>query len=263
MTGGGDIPVGFEIFSIIMLGLLYGSFATALIWRVPLGVSWVFNGRGKAARSACPQCDHVLGLRDLIPIFSWVFMGGRCRHCRAPIGLIYPLVELTSVLLCLCVYAVWGIGVVGMVVMATVPFLLAMFVIDWRHFILPNQLNVILCVLGVVYQFLMGGFLGAAGAVVAGAGWGFVAFLFGRLMTHFLKKDALGLGDVKFLAVCGVWLPLSAAPGFLMVAGVVGVLAGLAWRAAGRGDVFPFGPALIVAFAVMMGVDGLGYIIHP
>ena len=252
-----NIPAGLEWLMVVFLGLLCGSFATALIWRIPRGVSWVLarNGSEKhvaAARSACPHCHHVLGFFDLIPVFSWVFMRGRCRHCRAPIGWTYPLVECAAMLLSVGVYLVWGYNAHGIVVIATIPFLLALFVIDLRHFILPNQLNVLLVVFGVIYHFFSGGASSALSAIVAGLCWGAGAFIVGALMKLALKKEALGLGDVKFFVVCGVWLPLAMLPAFLMWAGVLGVVFAIIWRAAGRGAVFPFGPALIVAFALCL-----------
>ena len=68
------------------LGLLFGSFANAVIWRLHSGDS-VTKGRSK-----CPSCGHVLGPLELVPVASWLALGGRCRHCRRPISIQYPLV---------------------------------------------------------------------------------------------------------------------------------------------------------------------------
>ena len=74
-----------------------GSFIGVLITRLPVGARVVL------ARSACPSCDHALGVRDLVPVLSWAFLRGRCRHCAASIGLFYPGIELAAVLI-----AVWA-----------------------------------------------------------------------------------------------------------------------------------------------------------
>lgn len=70
-------------------GLIIGSFATALVYRLPRGLDWV------SARSRCPSCGHVLGVPDLVPVFSWLFLRGRCRHCGTKIPARYPLIELS------------------------------------------------------------------------------------------------------------------------------------------------------------------------
>ena len=254
---GVDARTALEILFVLMFGLCCGSFATALIWRIPRGVSWIVAEKG-AARSACPHCQTPLTLWDLIPVFSWVFLRGRCRHCHAPIGWIYPAIELVSVILCLGVYALWGYSTLGGIVMLTVPFLMALFVIDLRHFILPDQLNALVAFLGVVYQFVLGGIVFAGTAIVSGVLWGVCAFGLGFLMKKILKKEALGFGDVKFFAVAGVWLPAVMAPPFLMWAGVLGVGLALIWKMAGRGAVFPFGPALIVSFALCLALTRVG-----
>ncbi len=69
-------------------GLCLGSFMTALVYRLPRGLNWTTD------RSRCPSCGHALGVPDLVPVFSWLALRGRCRHCRTPIPARYPLIEL-------------------------------------------------------------------------------------------------------------------------------------------------------------------------
>jgi leader peptidase (prepilin peptidase)/N-methyltransferase len=77
----------FDIGVVIFTGLVLGSFATALAYRLPRELSMVTR-----VHSQCPSCAHNLGVPDLVPLFSWVFLRGRCRYCQAPIGLQYPLI---------------------------------------------------------------------------------------------------------------------------------------------------------------------------
>jgi prepilin signal peptidase PulO-like enzyme (type II secretory pathway) len=72
------------------LGLIFGSFLTAVTYRVPRGLDWV------SARSKCTACGHALGVLDLIPVFSWLFLRGKCRHCGVKISARYPLIELST-----------------------------------------------------------------------------------------------------------------------------------------------------------------------
>jgi prepilin signal peptidase PulO-like enzyme (type II secretory pathway) len=225
----------------IFLGLIFGSFASALAYRIPRDIGW---GR---TRSSCPSCGHALGVRDLVPLFSWVFLRGRCRYCKAPIGLRYPLIEGTTMMLCVVVAMLHGVGVPGLVLMVAMPFLVALLVIDMDHMILPDQLNIILFVLGIFYIFVFDPFrieIALMGAVLyAGLLW-----VTGWIMRALLKKEAVGFGDVKFFAVAGLWLGPWMLPFFLCLSGVAGVVFGLIWKSMRRGVVFPFGPALIASF---------------
>lgn len=151
----------------VFLGLVLGSFASAMAYRIPRGVSWV------SARSACTSCGHVLSALDLIPFFSWAFLRGRCRHCRAVIGWRYPLIELSTLLACLAVQGVWGFHYPALSTMLAMPFLVAAVAIDFEFMILPDQINLILAGLGAVFAVLVssGGFWPALGQAV------FAAFL--------------------------------------------------------------------------------------
>jgi len=239
------------VFFSLFLGLIFGSFASALVHRIPLGIGW---GR---QRSACPACAHVLGVRDLVPLFSWLFLRGRCRYCAAPIGMRYPLIELSTMMLCVLVGLVFGVGLPGLVVMLAMPFLVAMLVIDLDHMILPDQLNIILFVLGLIYVFVSESLrfeTALLGAVLyAGLLW-----VTGWVMRLLLRRDAVGFGDVKFFAVAGLWLGPMMLPLFLCLSGVIGVAFGVIWKKVRGGAVFPFGPALIAALiaGLLFGPQG-------
>lgn len=84
----------FFLTSLFIFGILFGSFASVLIWRIKSGEGGIVTGR-----SHCPKCQHTLGALDLFPIFSYIFLRGKCRFCREKISPIYPLLELTTGLL--------------------------------------------------------------------------------------------------------------------------------------------------------------------
>ena len=229
------------------LGLIFGSFASAMTYRIPRNISWV------SARSACPSCSHSLSAPDLVPFFSWAFLRGRCRHCRAAIGWRYPMIELATLVLCLSVCGLYGFHWAALVLMIAMPFLVALVAIDLEFMILPDQLNAILAVLGICYVVLTSDYapLPALGqSLGAGAFFAGLVFMIGWTMSKILKKDALGFGDVKFFAVAGIWLGVVFLPAFLVLSGVIGVVIGIFWKFILRQDRFPFGPALIVSFTL-------------
>lgn len=92
---------------VCFIGLAIGSFTTCVIYRVPRGLSiWRNADNTQQHRSFCPICRHPLGLRDLVPVFSWVLQRGRCRYCHASIGFLYPMVEV-GVLACVILLHIW------------------------------------------------------------------------------------------------------------------------------------------------------------
>lgn len=256
-----------EIIFVICFGLVNGSFATALVWRLPrdIPILTVSNDQKKFARSACPRCKKKLSFKDLVPLFSWIFLKGECRYCGKSIGLRYPLIEAAVLLGCLGVYSVWGFTVPAFIIMAAVPLLVALLVIDLDHMILPNKLVFFAAVLAIIlflyqwltyssyYGFGQQAFLKMAGMAV----FAFVAWMVGRTMEIMLKKEALGMGDVKFFAMAGLWLGVLYLPFFLIFAGLCGLLIGVFYRFYLKKQLFPFGPALILALYTGLLLQGL------
>ena len=112
---------------ILLIGLCLGSFASLLAYRWPRGLPWANT------RSQCPACGHVLGARDLVPVLSWVFSGGACRHCGAAVSVRYPLFEVACGALCLGLYALIGWQWLLAPVLAAVPFALAGAIIFYQR----------------------------------------------------------------------------------------------------------------------------------
>jgi prepilin signal peptidase PulO-like enzyme (type II secretory pathway) len=246
---------------VFILGLIFGSFSTAIIHRIPDGKPWILS------RSACTRCGKALTGFDLLPVLSWCFSRGRCRHCKGKISLVYPVIEFSSALACLCVYLFLGISFYSILVIVSVPFLIALFVIDIQKMLLPDVLTIILAFLGLVnlgwVMFTRNDFFNTSIEHIGGAVvFAFVLWISGYVLEKLMKKPALGFGDVKFFGVAGLWLGLSALPVYFMISGVLGVVFGFLWRIAGRGDLFPFGPAIIAAFYVLLIFKGQYGIVH-
>jgi len=252
---------------VIFTGLVLGSFATALTWRVPRGIPWAaIGGRQKEfARSQCVSCQKTIPVQDLAPVFSWIALKGKCRHCGHAIGWQYPAIEIVTLLGCLGVYMVWGFTAPAFIIMAAVPLLVALLAIDLEHMILPNQLVALaaaLAIILIVYQYLAYdasfGFGRQALQKLAGmAVFAGVAWLMGAAVGFLKKKEALGMGDVKFFAMAGLWLGLVYLPFFLIFSGLMGVISGIGYRYALKKEIFPFGPALILALYAGLLLQGL------
>ncbi len=219
-----------------IVGIALGSFVTMASYRLPLGSDIVFKP------SYCPNCDTTLKILDLFPLFSWIFQRGKCRHCRSPISIRYPLTEFALGIVCVMLVFFYGLTISTLFFILLATELAILIVTDLEHFIIPDSLQIALFVTGIAYCIYRntpaeGVFI----SVITGLSIGLLLHYGYFFLRH---KDGLGWGDVKFLAVAGAWLPLSAFVPFLFGAGVIGTITGLLWRLKGEGAIFPFGPAL-------------------
>ena len=249
-----------EIIYVILLGLVFGSFATMLAHR---GHIFTRNAdkeqNGEGMRSCCPHCKTKMKVIDLVPVFSWLLQRGKCRYCAKSISRTYPAIELSVLLMGLMYFYMHGFTPVSQTMAAYAAFsiLIALAVFDFRHKILPNNLVATLGVVGLFYRFWPSHFDVVFSAQIFEYGGGalvyaLVVFLIGLFMHKILGRQALGMGDVKFFAVAGLWLGLSKFALFCIFSGVFGVFLGLFWKKFKKEDRFPFGPALILSFFVLL-----------
>lgn len=244
------------------LGLILGSFVNALVWRIHeqstskkkrVDVRYSIS-RG---RSMCPHCHHALAVKDLVPIASWLLLRGRCRYCRAPISVQYPLVELLMAVLFTSSYLAWPYGLTALGITQFIFFLsfvvlfVALAVYDLRWLLLPDKLVATLTVLAaaevavtaLAQQSLAALWQPVAGAVVIfGIFWGLYQVSQGKW---------IGGGDVKLAIALGLiaGTPLKAAL-VIFAASLFGTIASLPLLVRGKSGFtqhIPFGPYLLAA----------------
>lgn len=180
---------------VFLLGLCVGSFCNVLIYRIPRGEEFI------RTPSHCMTCGHRLKWHELIPVFSWLIQRGKCRRCGAKLSVQYPVVELLNGMLWLLAAVLFRDDplTVGLYcVLASM--LLVLSVIDWREFIIPNGINLVIFLLGVIRLVtdLENWPLHLIGMVSVS-----VVFLLLHLLTG---GKGMGMGDVKLVAAAGLLL---------------------------------------------------------
>jgi len=235
------------------LGAAMGSFVGALVWRLHTGRDFVKD------RSQCERCHHVLGVADLVPIFSWLFLRGRCRYCKAKIGLTPLLLELCMAAVFAASYIYWPLGFTELAAQVSfaiwlfyMVLLAALFVYDLKWLLLPDKLVFILIGLSLIDAALRVSLNGENYFMYVLAGIIPVAGLYGVL--YFMSKGKwVGLGDVKLGLFMGIALGWQKALLVLVLSNLIGflvVVPGLASKKLTRTSKVPFGPFLIIAFVV-------------
>lgn len=244
---------GAEIILIAVVGAVIGSFLNVCIHRLPSGESIV------RPRSRCPSCRTPIRAIDNIPILSFLFLMGRCRTCRTRISPRYPAVELLNAVGYLLIWERFGPTWEMAVYAAFFSALLVVTFIDWDHQIIPNVITFPGIALGLLSAatVLAGGFMNALWGAVLGGG---LLYAVAILSEWFLKKEGMGLGDVKLLAMIGAFLGWKAVLVTIFVGALAGSLIGLALMGLHlkrRGDPIPFGPflALGAVIALLVGPE--------
>lgn len=221
------------------IGLSLGSFIAALAWRLPLG-------QGPLGRSRCTGCGVALGVADLVPVVSALIARGRCRHCGHRYGARYAGPELATAAAWLLSFAIIADLTRALLAAALGSVLVLLATIDVRHRYLPDAATLIVAALAFVRIWLG---TPAPGEALAGLlAFGTLALALRWSAGRWLRREALGLGDVKLMAAAGLWLGAALLPAFLILAGG----AGIAWSLALRRREFPFGPSLALALFVLV-----------
>ncbi len=182
-----------------VLGLVVGSFLNVVIHRLPNDRSVV------SPPSSCPSCGSRIAPRDNVPVLSWIALGGRCRSCRAPIAVRYPLVELANAVLWVLVLKAapsWGDAATGAFLVSASIALLA---IDYDHQILPDVITLPGIAVGLALAFVSvrrTPLEAALGALLGAGGLYLLAFTYEKIAG----QEGMGLGDVKMLGMIGALL---------------------------------------------------------
>jgi leader peptidase (prepilin peptidase)/N-methyltransferase len=244
---------GIELF-ILIASPFIGSFISAS------ANSWPDWGKTLQTRSTCSHCQKQLQTRDLIPILSFLLLGGKCKFCSAPIGINHLLTEICAALI--AGFAVWVFS--GALVLASVFLgwiLLFGALVDLRTRLLPNEMNLILVITGLLVSFWQGGGQGLLYALLATIiGYG-VFFIIAKIYLRLRGREGLGLGDAKLLAAGGAWLGPFALSWVILLACII-ALAGILItsiysRKKTKADtIISFGPALAIAIYLLWLVKG-------
>lgn len=225
---------------VFVLGSAVGSFLNVCIYRLPKGQSIV------RPRSRCPACKKAIAAYDNIPLLSFLLLRGHCRHCGQPISLLYPAVELLTGLVLLLVYFRFGLSVAGLKATLLAGALIVLIFTDLRDRLLPDAITFPGMAAGVVFALwlpledgtaalllrLLGGTtlptiaLSLADAVLGGLLGAGLLFMLGEVWYRVRHVEAMGLGDVKMMAMVGLFFGVKLTVLTLLLGSLVGSLVG-------------------------------------
>lgn len=226
---------------IFVLGLIVGSFLNVLIYRLPRGKSIVTPG------SFCPLCNEPIKVYDNVPVLSYIFLKGRCRSCKGQISIRYPLVELLTGILFLGLIVKKGLGLEFLTLALFMSLLIVISFIDLEFQIIPDVASLGGLAVAMLLSFFRRPnlfFTEALYGILLGGG---ILWAISLTYEFLLKREGIGFGDVKLLAMIGSFLGPYGAAFSLFIGSLFGSIAGIAIILATKKNLkyaIPFGPFL-------------------
>ena len=238
-----DTDVAITAFA--LLGLVIGSFLNVCIHRLPQRKSIV------SPASSCPRCGYVLRWYDNIPVLSYLALRGRCRRCKAPISLRYPIVELVTMGVFVAHYLVFGLDILLVPRLLFACALIVLFAIDLEHHLLLDVITLPGIVVGLAFSLMLPpGIVSAVIGMLVGGG---ILWLIGEAYYRYAGEEGMGGGDVKMLAMIGAFLGWKLAVLTLVFSSLAGSIVGLVVIASRRGGMkyaLPYGTFLAIGALV-------------
>lgn len=237
----------------LVLGACMGSFLNCAAIRTGSGESFL---RG---RSHCMNCGHELRAPDLIPVLSWVFLRGKCRYCGAKVSGRYPLVEVIFALVCLACLLRFDLTILALRNFIFLSVLFYLTLTDIETMIIPDKCHIILALAWIASAPLLLSGREVLMHVAAGVVFGGGILLVSLLMDRILGRESMGGGDIKLLAVVGLYFGFIGTLFVMILSCIMGLIfnvmrgrRGSEDAEAGSGKEFPFGPWIAIAAAIVL-----------
>lgn len=234
----------FIVILYLIFGLLFGSFVTMASYRMPRNENIVIKP------SHCTTCNHNLSFLDLFPLFSWLFSKGKCRYCKNKISLRYPLTEVLLSVTFLIIHFNAASFAHSIILCIFAVFMAIMIIVDLEHKIIPDEIQIASSIIALVYAYINNN---SPYYVISGGLFGIIFAISLRYGFYlWKKKEGLGMGDVKFFAIIGMFLGIKSFMACLFMSGIIGIATSFIWKFVKKDNEFPFGPALAISLFICL-----------
>lgn len=249
---------------LFVFGSLIGSFLNVCIYRMPRELSV-----NKPKRSFCPKCEKKISWYDNIPFISYLLLGGKCRLCKEKIPFRYFLVEFLTAVAFLILHSFFGLTVQFYVYSVLSCALIVATFIDFDFQIIPDEITLGGLVVGIILSVIFpslhgvsGWILGLKQAVIGLLAGGGSIYMIGKIGEMIFKKESMGGGDVKFLAMIGSILGWKFAILIFFVAPFFGAIVGIIAKIRKGAELIPYGPYLSLAtfLVILWGNEMIAYL---
>ena len=224
-----------------IMGLIFGSFYNVVAYRLSNNISLI-----NPVRSMCPNCKKELGILELIPIFSYVFLKGKCSICKEKISLFYPFIELLTGINFALSYYLSGFSIDSLIMLILFSYFSIVIYSDFKYMIIPDEVTIVTVILTLILIIIKGLYLNIL--------VGFISFLstylFAKIISVILKKDAMGGGDIKLMFFVGLLLNYNALLAFF-ISSFLAFPAAFYVTVKNKNSKIAFGPFILLATIII------------
>ena len=228
-----------------ILGTFMGSFYNLVGDRLPNNQSII------KPRSHCPNCQHILGASELIPIVSYILQRGKCKNCKSPISYVHPLFELLSGCVFAITYLVFGLTWELVIALTFVSMLLIILVSDLRYMIIPDEVLIVTFIFLFIEKTIIYGLDKAFLDIIPAIGSFITMLVIKKIGDYLFKKESMGGGDIKLLMIFGYVLgyPLSILS--IFIGSIIGLPISYFYLKITKNHEIPFGPLLSLGAIIL------------
>jgi len=229
-----------------ILGTIFGSFYNVAGYRLPRGESIIRPG------SHCPKCNHALKPYELIPILSYIFLGGKCKECKEKISCFYPLFEFLTGILFMLSYLVFGMTLDCLLAIVFISMLLIIIISDYQTMIIPDSILIFFTGIILIIKYFMVSINELGLAIINGV-LAFIFMLILKLIGDFIfKRESMGGGDIKLMGVFGIMFGFPMSVVSVFMASIIGFPISLINLKKNPTHEIPFGPYLAIAAMIIV-----------
>ena len=234
------------ILAFFIIGAIFGSFYNVVGYRVPKGESLLYPS------SHCTKCNNKLGLLELIPIFSFLLLGGKCKHCKSKISYFYPIFEFSSGVLFALSYVVYGFSLDCLLSIIFISMLLIIIISDYQTMTIPDSVLIFFTAIILIIKAFMIDIDGVGLALLDGLKSFIFMFLLKLFGDFLFKRESMGGGDIKLLAVFGIVLGFPMSIVSIFFAAIIGLPISIIILKKNKSHEIPFGPFLAISAIIIM-----------
>lgn len=230
---------------LFIIGLFFGSFYNVVALRISKNESILFPG------SHCVNCNHRLSWYELIPVFSFIALKGKCKNCKIKISLQYPIVEILTGILFAFSYYLYGFSYMTLISIVLSSVVIITLVTDFKFMVILDEVLIVAIILLIILYYFYGGFNLVIKNVFNGVMIFGLVFLIKYIGDYAFKQESLGWGDVKLSFIAGFVLDIKLGVIYIFLASFMAFPYALYITLRKKEGILPFGPFLVSSMLLL------------
>ena len=238
---------------LFIAGLFFGSFFNCIANRLSKNESIIRPG------SHCENCKHELSWYELIPVFSYIFLKGKCKKCRTKLSIWYPLTEIATGLLYAFSYMRFGFTIETLISITITSILITTFISDIKYYIILDEVIVVGLIIIIILMYFNAGLSGLAKCFIGSLFIGVVMTLIKLIGDKAFKTESLGWGDIKLSLIAGFILGIRLGAVYIFFGSLIALPFGIFFSFKQKSRIIPFGPFLSISLLVIYWLSPIFY----